>query len=237
MSAVTTLWFRRTAKKKNVWRVVENYEKLLAVSLRWWRFGPKIVVAPRLRLRSSAARTHCDVVNCVHCLISMYCFRGLPRLRFPSTYPSSTVLVIWQPWSLKRCPPFESLRLRTCQSNTRFMPSSCIILLSVTFIHPAYTLHSTPKTHFHWRYLPFTSQLQSPNLLLRKTNQSIAMFFPIVSATGMDRSFHMVRTFFVFAIAMRAFTTLEQSPSDDLREPIYLKCFTFFQLGRCWLAR
>ena len=41
------------------------------------------------RLRSSAARTHCDVVNCVHCLmLSMYCFRGLPHLRLPSTYES-----------------------------------------------------------------------------------------------------------------------------------------------------
>ena len=27
----------------------KNYEKLLAVSLRWWRFSPKTVVAPRLR--------------------------------------------------------------------------------------------------------------------------------------------------------------------------------------------
>ena len=55
------------------------------------------------RLRSSAARTHCDVVNCVHCLmLSMYCFRWLPRLRLPSTYPSTTVFVIWQPWSWNR---------------------------------------------------------------------------------------------------------------------------------------
>ena len=52
------------------------------------------------RLRSSAAHTHCDVVNCVHCLmLSMYCFRGLLRLRLPSTYPSTTVFVIWQPWA------------------------------------------------------------------------------------------------------------------------------------------
>ena len=80
------------------------------------------------RLRSSAARTHCDVVNCVHCLmLSMYCFRGLPRLRLPSTYPSTTVFVIWQPWSLHRCPKYDSLRLRTCPSNSRFISSSCII--------------------------------------------------------------------------------------------------------------
>ena len=44
------------------------------------------------------SRTHCDVINCVHCLmLSMYCFRGLPRLLLPSTYPCTTVFVIWQP--------------------------------------------------------------------------------------------------------------------------------------------
>ena len=36
-------------------------------------------------------------------------------------------------------------------------------------------------------------------------------------------SSHILR----FAIAMRAFTSLEQSPSVDLREPRYLNCFTF----------
>ena len=36
-------------------------------------------------------------------------------------------------------------------------------------------------------------------------------------------SSHMIR----FAIAMRAFTSLEHSPSVDLREPKYLNCFTF----------
>ena len=86
------------------------------------------------RLRSSAARTHCDVVNCVHCLmLSMYCFRGLPRLRLPSTYPSTSVFVIWQPWSLHRCPKYDSLSLRTCPSNSRFISSYCVILLSVRF--------------------------------------------------------------------------------------------------------
>ena len=36
-------------EEENVWRVETNFEKLLAVSLRWWRFWPKTVVAPRLR--------------------------------------------------------------------------------------------------------------------------------------------------------------------------------------------
>ena len=40
-------------------------------------------------------------------------------------------------------------------------------------------------------------------------------------------SSHILR----FAIAMRAFTSLEQSPSVDLREPRYLNCFTFNYLG------
>ena len=45
----------------------------------------------------------------------------------------------------------------------------------------------------------------------------------------MDRSFHKVVSSHIlrFAIAMRAFTSLEQSPSVDLKEPIYLNCFTF----------
>ena len=64
-------------------------------------------------------------------MLSMYCFRGLPHLRLPSTYPSTTVFVIWQPWSLQRCPKYDSLR--TCPSNSRFMSSSCRILLSVLF--------------------------------------------------------------------------------------------------------
>ena len=42
------------------------------------------------RLRFSAAHTHCRIVIFVHCLmLSMYCFRDLPRLRLPSTYPST----------------------------------------------------------------------------------------------------------------------------------------------------
>ena len=36
-------------RKTHQWRVVEIYEKLLVVSLRWWRFWLKPVVAPRLR--------------------------------------------------------------------------------------------------------------------------------------------------------------------------------------------
>ena len=45
----------------------------------------------------------------------------------------------------------------------------------------------------------------------------------------MDRSFNKVVSSHIlrFAIAMCAFTSLEQSPSVDLREPIYLNCFTF----------
>ena len=53
-TAVVPLWFRPGSavaprRKTHVWRVGENYEKLLAVSLRWWRFWPKTVVAPRLQ--------------------------------------------------------------------------------------------------------------------------------------------------------------------------------------------
>ena len=36
-------------------------------------------------------------------------------------------------------------------------------------------------------------------------------------------SSHILR----FAVAMRGYTSLEQSPSVDLREPRYLNCFTF----------
>ena len=36
-------------RKTHEWRLVENYEKLLAVLLRWWQFWPKTVVASRLR--------------------------------------------------------------------------------------------------------------------------------------------------------------------------------------------
>ena len=34
----------------------------------------------------------CDIVIFVHCMMSMYCFRDLLRLRLPSTYHSTTVL-------------------------------------------------------------------------------------------------------------------------------------------------
>ena len=47
-------------RKSHVWRVEENCEQLLAVSLRWWRFWPKTVVAPRLR--------------CDGCIIGPMCF-------------------------------------------------------------------------------------------------------------------------------------------------------------------
>ena len=53
-SAVVPQWFRRGStvtprRKTHVRRVRENYEKLLVVSLRWWWFWLKTVVASRLR--------------------------------------------------------------------------------------------------------------------------------------------------------------------------------------------
>ena len=77
------------------------------------------------------------VVNCVHCLmLSMYCFRGLPGLRFPSTYPSTTVvshLAAMPSAKDVQSRLYESLHLRTYPSNSRSMPSSYRILLSVIF--------------------------------------------------------------------------------------------------------
>ena len=54
-------------------------------------------------------------------MLCMNCFRGLPLLRLPSTYSSTTVLVIWQPRFLQKCPKYESLglRLRTSSSNVQ----------------------------------------------------------------------------------------------------------------------
>ena len=45
----------------------------------------------------------------------------------------------------------------------------------------------------------------------------------------MDPSFHRVDSSHILRVVMvmRALTSLEQSHSDDLREPRYLKCFTF----------
>ena len=64
------------------------------------------------RLRSSAARTHCGVVNCVHCLmLSVYCFRGLPRLRLPSTYP---LLLFSLSGSRNLCVGVQSMTVCVC---------------------------------------------------------------------------------------------------------------------------
>ena len=53
MRSPCSQWHRRgsaaTRGKTHEWRVVENHEKLLAVSLRWWRFRPTTVVALPLR--------------------------------------------------------------------------------------------------------------------------------------------------------------------------------------------
>ena len=162
-------------------------------------------------------------------MLSMYCFRGLSGLRLPSTYPSTTVLVIWQSWSLQRCPKYESLRLRMCPSNSRFMSSSCRILLNkCQFFFPSslyasfYTKATFPLALSSVHLAPLESKL-----LLRKTKPSICLIF---SATGMDRSFHRVVSSHIlhFTIAMSSFTSLEQSPFDDIREPRFLKCFTFW---------
>ena len=47
------------------------------------------------RLRFSAPRTHSDIVIFLLCLI--YYLYSFPHLRLPSTYHSTTDLVIWQP--------------------------------------------------------------------------------------------------------------------------------------------
>ena len=64
-------------------------------------FGRSCVIVGHHRLTdelfpaAAIFRAHCDVVNCVHCLmLSMYCFRGLPRLRLPSTYYSCTTVFV-----------------------------------------------------------------------------------------------------------------------------------------------
>ena len=43
--------------------VYKPHEKLLAVSLRWWRFSPKTVVAPRLRCDGGIRKTTGDVTT------------------------------------------------------------------------------------------------------------------------------------------------------------------------------
>ena len=61
------------------------------------RFPSSLTSFPPICLpssRSSAARTKRGIVNVVHCLmLSMHCFRSLPRGRFPSTHRLSTNLV------------------------------------------------------------------------------------------------------------------------------------------------
>ena len=49
------------------------------------------------RLRSSAVRTHCDVVRFV--ATAWYCPWFASSSFLPSSYPYTTVLVSWQPWS------------------------------------------------------------------------------------------------------------------------------------------
>ena len=132
-------------------------------------------------------------------MLSMYCFRGLPRLRLPSTHPSASVLVIWQPWYLQRCPKYERLRLLTCPINSRFMSSSCRILMSVLF--PIQLI----------RFLP------------RQSHISIDVIFRSSSTFRVqDKTVHtgwFSSPILRFAIAMRAFTSL-----DYVREPMHLKC-------------
>ena len=45
-----------------------------------------------LNLAYATLAACCDIVIFVHCMMSMYCFRGLPRLHLPSMYHSTTVL-------------------------------------------------------------------------------------------------------------------------------------------------
>ena len=122
-------------------------------------------------LWSSAARTHSDVVYCVHCLmLSMYCFRGLPHLLFPSMYPSTTFLVIWQPSSLKRCPKYDS--------NSLFMSSSCRMLLSVLFsiqLIRFILCHFYAKATFPLTLSAVHLASSESKLLLRKTKPSMPM--------------------------------------------------------------
>ena len=69
----------------------------------------------------------------------------------PTTYPSTTVLVIWQPCALQMCPNYDRLRLRTCPSSSRIMSSSCRMLSSVL---------SSPPAHFRGCYLLLIAHLQ-----------------------------------------------------------------------------
>ena len=53
----------------------------------------------------------------------------------PTTYPSTTVLVIWQPCALQRCPKYDRLRLRTCPSNSRILCQVLVECYRQFFLH------------------------------------------------------------------------------------------------------
>ena len=138
-------------------------------------------------------------------MLSIYCFRGLPRLRLPSTYPSTTVLVIWQPWSLQSCPTYESLRLRTYPRNSRFMSSYCRILVSVIFSIQLMRF-ILRQSHISIDVIfrsadTFIVQASAPYDKTVHINILTNLTF---SATGMARSFHRVVSLHIirFAIAM-----------------------------------
>ena len=67
-------------------------------------------------------------------------------------------------------------------------------------------------------YVHLAPSESKPLLRTTKTVHTNVLTSLIFSATGMDRSFHKVVSshILLFAIAMRAFTSLEQSPSVDL---------------------
>ena len=110
------------------------------------------------------------------------------------------------------------LRLRTCPSNSRFISSSCKILLSVRFSIQLIR-NILRQSHISIDVILrssriFRVQASAPYDKTVHTNVLTSLIF---SATGMDRSFHKVVSshILLFAIAMRAFTSLEQSPSVD----------------------
>ena len=109
-------------------------------------------------------------------------------------YPSTTVLVIWQPWARQRCPKYDRLRLRTCPSNSRIMSSSCRMLSSVLSVQPA---------HFRSWYLPLIAHLQCPSFCSVRQHRPyqclnhLPVSLPVQPGWTKPFTGWLIRTFFV----------------------------------------
>ena len=107
-----------------------------------------------------------STVRCCQCIVfvASRVFVFLPR---------TLLLLCSLSGSRDLCKGYQSMKVCVCE-RAQVTHALCQVLVEYCcqlFLHPAITHQSSPKPHFHCRYLTFISHLQSPSLCSVRQNR------------------------------------------------------------------